>query len=71
MTIFTNSEMKKLLTLYIKNLHFSFNNEIYIQTDDAVMGSPLGPVIANIFMIELENTLVLMLKDHFKKGDVS
>ena len=71
MTIFTKSEMKKLLTLYIKNLHFSFNNEIYIQTDDAVMGSPLGPVIANIFMIELENTLVLMLKDHFKKGDVS
>ena len=63
--------MKKLVTLYIKNLHFSFNNEIYIQTDDAVMGSPLGPVIANIFMIELENTLVLMLKDHFKKGDVS
>ena len=71
MTIFTKSEMKKLLTLYIKNLHFSFNNEIYIQTDDAVMGSPLGPVIANIFMIELENSLVLMLKDHFKKGDVS
>ena len=71
MTIFTKSEMKKLLTLYIKNLHFSFNNEIYIQTDDAVMDSPLGPVIANIFMIELENTLVLMLKDHFKKGDVS
>ena len=71
MTIFTKSEMKKLLTLYIKNLHFSFNNEIYIQTDDAVMGSPLGPVIANIFMIGLENTLVLMLKDHFKKGDVS
>ena len=71
MTIFTKSEMKKLVTLYIKNLHFSFNNEIYIQTDDPVMGSPLGPVIANIFMIELENTLVLMLKDHFKKGDVS
>ena len=71
MTIFTKSEMKKLVTLYIKNLHFSFNNEIYIQTDDTVMGSPLGPVIANIFMIELENTLVLMLKDHFKKGDVS
>lgn len=71
MTIFTKSEMKKLLTLYIKNLHFSFNNEIYIQTDDAAMGSPLGPAIANIFMIELENTLVLMLEVHFKKGDVS
>ena len=30
-TIFTKSEMKKLLTLCTKNVHFSFNNEIYIQ----------------------------------------
>ena len=31
-TIFTKSEMKKLLTLCTKNVHFSFNNEIYIQS---------------------------------------
>ena len=31
------------------------------------MGSPLGPVIANIFMIELETTLLPKLEDRVKK----
>ena len=31
------------------------------------MGSPLGPIIANIFMVELESVLVPKLKDHVKK----
>ena len=31
------------------------------------MGSPLGPVIANIFMVELESVLVPKLNDHGKK----
>ena len=66
-TIFTKSEMKKLLTLCTKNVHFSFNNEIYIQIDGVAMGSPLGPVIANIFMVELETTLVPKLEDHVQK----
>ena len=57
-TKFIKSEMKKLLTLCTKNVPFSFNNEIYIQTDGVAMGSPLGPVIANILMVELETTLV-------------
>ena len=56
MTIFTKSEMKKLLTLCTKNLHFLFNNEIYIQIDGVAMGSPLGPVIAHIFMVDLKTT---------------
>ena len=33
------------------------------------MGSPLGPVIANIFMVELESVLVPKLNDHVKNGD--
>ena len=40
-----------------KNVHFSFNNDIYIQSDGVAMGSPLGPVIANTFMVELESVL--------------
>ena len=70
-TIFTKSEMKKLLTLCTKNVHFSFNNEIYIQLDRVAMGSPLGPVIANIFMVELETTLVPRLEDHVQKWRLS
>ena len=55
--------MKKLLDLCTKELHFSFNGKIYKQIDGVVMGNPLGPVIANIFMVELECTLVPTMSD--------
>ena len=32
--------------------------QTYVQTDGVAMDSPLGPVLANIFMIELENSLL-------------
>ena len=56
-------QLKELLELCTKRLHFSFNGEIFQQTDGVAMGSPLGPVIANIFMSELENELVPTLND--------
>lgn len=56
-------EMKALLLLCTKNVHFTFNGETYQQIDGVAMGSPLGPVIAGIFMVELENTLVPTLSD--------
>ena len=68
-TVFTKHEMKRLLTICTKNVHFSFNNNIYIQIDGVAMGSPLGPVLANIFMVELESVLVPKLNDHVKNGD--
>ena len=52
------SILKELRYLCTKHVHFKFNNEIYIQCDGVAMGSPLGPLLANIFMISLEdNTL--------------
>ena len=59
--------MKKLLTLSTKNVHFSFNDEIYIQIDGVGMGSLLGLVIANIFMVKLKTTLVPKLDGHVQK----
>ena len=59
--------MKKLLTLCTKNVHFTLNNEIYIQNDGVAMESPLGPILANVFIMELENTLVPRLHEHVKK----
>ena len=50
--------MKELLELCTKELHFSFNGKMYKQVDGVVMGNPLGPVIANIFMVELETKQV-------------
>ena len=42
--------MKKLLTLCTKNIHFTLNNEIYVQNHGIVMGSPLGPILANVYI---------------------
>ena len=42
-------EMKELLILCTKNVHFTFNNDTYIQVDGVAVGSPLGPVLANIY----------------------
>ena len=65
-TIFIKSELKNLLNLCTKTVHFSFNNEIYIQIDGGIMRSLLGPVIVNIFMGELETRLALKLEDPVK-----
>ena len=59
--------MKKLRTICTKNVHFSFNNDISINIDGVAMGSPLGPVMANIFMVELKSVLVPKLNDHVRK----
>ena len=58
------SEMKELLLLCSKNVHFTFNNDIYQQCDGVAMGSPLGPVIAGIFMVELARTLLPRLIEY-------
>ena len=43
--------MKEMLILCTKNVHFTFNEEVYKQKDGVAMGSPLGLVFADIFMV--------------------
>ena len=50
----------------LNKCYFSFNNEIYVQNNDIAMDSPLQPVLANIFMIELERTFIPSLSDKMK-----
>ena len=59
-------EMKELLLLYMKKVHFTFNGMIYMQVDGVVIGSPLGPVLADIFMIELEKAILPELTEFIK-----
>ena len=56
-------ELKKLLEICTKEMHFSFNGAIYKQINGVAMGSPLGPVIANICMAELEKVIIPQLGD--------
>ena len=57
----TRPEMKRLLTLCTKNVQFTFDNQVYQQNDGVAMGSPSGPVLTGIFMVELENWIILTL----------
>ena len=47
---FSRDEFVKLLNLAVKNCHFIFNGKFYDQIDGVAMGSPLGPLLANIFL---------------------
>ena len=56
--------MREFILLCTKNVHFTFNGETFTQTDEVAMGSPLAPILAGIFMMELERNLIPILKDH-------
>ena len=63
---FSRVESVKFLTSVVKNCHFIFNGKFYDQLDGVAMGSPLGPLLANILLSFHE---IKWLKDcpvHFK-----
>ena len=51
----TRKQLTKLFEFAISGTHFLFNGNYYDQTDAVTMGSPLGPVLANLFMGYHEN----------------
>ena len=65
-TKISRKDMKNLFILCTKNVHIACGNNIYQQKDGAVMGSPLGPVLAGIFMVHLERTLMPELEKFMK-----
>ena len=62
----SRNEMKELLLLCTKKVHFTFNGNIYIEVDGIAMGSPWGPILADIFMIELEKAILPELTECIK-----
>ena len=46
----SKNDFRDLLNLATKESFFTFNNKFYIQVDGVAMGSPLGPILANIFL---------------------
>ena len=47
----TRKELKKLFLFGTSQTYFIFNSKFYNQIDGVAMGSPLAPVLANIFMV--------------------
>ena len=50
--------LKRLIELCVKDNTFVFNGKVYVQKDGVAMGSSLGPLLANIWMAHLEETLM-------------
>ena len=60
---FTRDQLKKLLIICTKESHFKFNGKYYDQIDRVSMRSPLGLLMANIFMANFENQNMANLKE--------
>ena len=55
--------LKNLLVFATKRSHFVFDGQYYDQVDGVAMGSPLGPVLANIFMCHFEEKWIMHSSD--------
>ena len=54
----TSRETLKLTEHCITTTFFSFRDQVYVQKEGAAMGSPLSPLLANIFMAEFEKNAI-------------
>ena len=64
-TCIDKEHLRWLLQTATGETHFHFNGNIYLQHEGVSMGSPLGPLMADIFLINLEKGL---MKELFGNG---
>ena len=53
-------ELKKLFLFATSQTHFIFSSKFHNQIEGVVMGSPLAPVFANIFMGFYESSFIFL-----------
>jgi hypothetical protein len=58
----TKAVLKRFLIVCKKDSHLQFNGKYNDQIDGVAMGSPLGPLFANIFMSDFERKYMYELK---------
>jgi len=56
------NELRELLLIRTTQSHFKFNKSYYEQIDGVAMGSPLGPLFANVFMSNFERKYMKQIK---------
>ena len=54
---FSRDDLVTLLQAATHDQHFQLDGCLYEQTDEVAMGSPLGPLLANVFICSIEQTL--------------
>lgn len=63
----TDHDTTKLVGLCLTLTFFSFQGEFYEQTYDVAMGSPLSPIVANLFMEDCETKALASMQFRPKK----
>ena len=63
-TRITKNEMRQLILLCTKDVHFTFSGETFTQINSVAMLPPLAPMLAVSFIVELERYLIPILKDN-------
>ena len=56
-TVLAVNDILLLLEFCLKNMYFSFQDQFYEQVEGAAMGSPVSPIVANLYMECLEKKL--------------
>ena len=59
----TKNELRKLFDVAISGTHFIFDGSFYDEIDGVAIGSPLGPVLTNLFMGYHEANWLQLFKD--------
>ena len=53
-TIISANNILELLEFCLCNTYFLFQHQFYEQTKQAAMGSPMSPIVANLYMVSFE-----------------
>lgn len=60
----TKAEIREIILLCTKGVYFTFCGETFTQTDPVAMGSPLRPVLAGMYMVELFVSCIKLLNSN-------
>ena len=63
----SKGELTKLFNFATSETHFLFNDKYYDQINGVAMGSPVAPVLANLFMSHYENKWI----EEYREYDIS
>jgi hypothetical protein len=63
---YRREEFRSLLEAATSETQYMFDGNIYVQHNGVAMGTPLAPIIADVFMAELETTVM----DHLEQKRV-
>ena len=65
-TLLTASDIMELLSLVLTTTYFRFDDQLYQQKFGTAMGSPVSPIVANLFMENLEQTAIATADEDIK-----